>query len=325
MARAGLQGTPSLTRPSRSRRHSFGCSVLQTHSLSVEPQAREATKWPREVSPTRQSESQTQHSQLRSRSRSRWHQSPLPEYQRQSSSWSPNHKVWSSKWATVSPYVKTWSCRLEPRSTGVGCGKAEPPPWLKKTPRSRSDSTSMKRWAVNLPCPQAWFSSCLGERSSSDIPLLPLLQHCLLIHHSLTMKKAPSGVPSTPEEPDPKSSHLLPNPHRGQRDQIQLATPTGGSMWKCWRSPTYPGGKPWCPVARGQCSLIPHESLNELKALHLAHRQVVVFQLPWTQQEAAGWGPLHLQSMGFTSKDYMPSPISSDFQIMRQQEDHGLS
>ena len=61
-------------------------------------------------------------------------------------------------------------------------------------------------------------------------------------------------------------------------------------------------------------------SLHKPKALQLAHWKAAVFWLPWVQQETAGlWSPplaiprLHL-------RDYMPSPASSNFWIMRQQK-----
>ena len=69
MSRAGLQGTPGLAGPSKSRRCSHGHSTLQTHSLSAEQQGREAAKWPREDSPVGWSGSQRWHSQLRSKSK----------------------------------------------------------------------------------------------------------------------------------------------------------------------------------------------------------------------------------------------------------------
>ena len=52
MARAGLQGTPGLAWPSRSRRYSHGHSTLWTHYPSAEPQGREAAKQPKEDSLT---------------------------------------------------------------------------------------------------------------------------------------------------------------------------------------------------------------------------------------------------------------------------------
>ena len=90
MPRAGLQGTPGLAGPSRSRRCSHDCSTLQTHSPSVEPRGREGDKWPREDSPTGWSWSWMWCSQSRSRSRSRWCQSPSPWHWGQSQSPSPS-------------------------------------------------------------------------------------------------------------------------------------------------------------------------------------------------------------------------------------------
>ena len=46
-----------------------------------------------------------------------------------------------------------WNYWPGPGNPGVGHSKVKPLPWLKKNPRSRSDLTSMKSWAVNLHCP----------------------------------------------------------------------------------------------------------------------------------------------------------------------------
>ena len=62
------------------------------------------------------------------------------------------------------------------------------------------------------------------------------------------------------------------------------------------------------------------ESLNEPKALHLAHWQASVFWLPWAQQESAGWWAPPLAIPWLLLKEYMPSPTPSNCQIMRQQK-----
>ena len=213
---------------------------------------------------------------------------------------------------------ETWSCRLGPRRPGVGWSKVEPPPRLKKTPRSRSDSTSMKSWAVNLPFPQVWLSSCLGEKPSSDILLLSLLQQGLLIHHGLTMKRAPNRVPPPLMEPDPKSSHLLSNPHWDQRDQIQWATPTGRSMQKCWRSPHTLVENPDAQWQEDNVLSLPMWEPQQTQSPSLG--LLAGSSIPATP------GPRGNNRMvvppitisGLHLKDYMPYLISSDFHIMRQ-------
>ena len=50
-----------------------------------------------------------------------------------------------------------------------------------------------------------------------------------------------------------------------------------------WWETLMPSGK------RTMFSCVLCENLNEPKALHLAHWQAAVFQLPQAQQEAAGW------------------------------------
>ena len=100
MASTGLQGTPSLTRSSRSRIHSHGQSASWSHSPSAEPWSRETAKWPGEDSPTGQSELWQWCSQLRGRSRSRQCQGNSPECWRQSlsSSLGPPRSSPSGKW-----------------------------------------------------------------------------------------------------------------------------------------------------------------------------------------------------------------------------------
>ena len=90
MSRAGLQGAPGLAGFSRSRRHSCGHCVLQTHYPSAEPWGIEAAKRPREDSLMWWSGSWRWHPQLRKRSRSRQHQSPSPQCWGQSQSPCPS-------------------------------------------------------------------------------------------------------------------------------------------------------------------------------------------------------------------------------------------
>ena len=66
-------------------------------------------------------------------------------------------------------------------------------------------------------------------------------------------------------------------------------------------------------------------SLNKLEALGLAHWQAVAFWLPQAQQEAAGWWAPPLAIPRLQLGDYMPSPASSDFWIMRQQKTMALA
>ena len=164
----------------------------------------------------------------------------------------------------LSSCVSTWetsSYRAGPRNPGVGHGKVGSPPQSKKAPRRMSDLTSMKNWVVNPHCPQAWLSSCLGKRLSSNIPLPPLLRWNLSIHCGLTMKMAPNGVPPPPQGPDPKSGHPLTNPSQGQRDQIWWATPAGGFHTEMLKTPQVLVEN-WCPVTRWQCLLASYTKLS---------------------------------------------------------------
>ena len=150
---------------------------------------------------------------------------------------------------------KTWHYRPGPGNPGVGCGKVESPPWLKKTPNRRSVSTSIKNQAVNLHCPQTWLSSCLGERTSSDTLLLPLLQQGLFIHHGLTMKKAPNAVPPPTGGARPKIWWSTTQPWSRPDEPDPVSHPCRWIHVEMLRTPTSPSGEPWCPVAGGQCSL----------------------------------------------------------------------
>ena len=201
MSRASLQGaqgiqrTLSSTRTSRSRRHSWGCSALQTQSSSGGLQVRKAAKWPREDSPLDSLD----------------HRSDVPNWWagvgqdstkalHQNIKGNPCHLPLAPKGLVipVSGCVsswETWSYRTGPGGPGVGHCKVGPLLLSVKALRSRSDLTLMKSYEMNPPCPLVWLSSCLRERPSSNIPLPPLLRWDLLMHHGLTVKWAPNGVP----------------------------------------------------------------------------------------------------------------------------------
>ena len=170
-ARAGLWGA-GVTWSSRSRRCCWGHSVSWTHSPSAEPQTGEATKWPRD-SPPEWSGSWRWCSWLRCRSSSRWHQSPSPECWRQSSPLSPSLR--RSGPLSEQLCLHMWNLKLQDRTrrfrSRAWQGRAPTP--SKKAPRSRSNSTLMKSWEANPPCPLAWHFSCPWERPSSDITPTP--------------------------------------------------------------------------------------------------------------------------------------------------------
>ena len=67
------------------------------------------------------------------------------------------------------------------------------------------------------------------------------------------------------------------------------------------------------------------ESLNELKALHLACWQAAMFWLPQAQQEAAGWWAPPLTIPRASPQRLHAFPTSSDFWIMRQQKTMALA
>ena len=277
---AGLQGTPSSRRSSRSRRCSQGHSALQTHSPSAEPWVREATKWLREDFATGWSRSMKCCSWLRGRSRPRWCQSPSPEC------WSQSLKIWSSKWVTVSPYVRQ-SCRLGPRSPGVGCSEVKPPFWLWKPKKQvRFNLNEELSSEPALPTGMTLFSSGGEAFEWYTIPTptagpvdTPWLDH----EEDPQWNSTPTGgirlkvqsstlwYPSRPEGPDPVSY-----PCRWIQEEM-LKIPNI-HWWKTM-------------MLSGKGTMFSHilnESLGEPKALPLAHWKAVAFQLPWVQQEVAG-------------------------------------
>ena len=125
-----------LTRTSRSRRYSWGCSTSWTQSSSGGPQVREAAKWPREDSLPKWSGFQRQCSQLRGRSRSRWCQSPSPKHWRQSSSSSPSPQGLVIPASGCVSSWETWSYRTGPRGPEVGYSKVRSHP-VKESPKKQ--------------------------------------------------------------------------------------------------------------------------------------------------------------------------------------------
>ena len=88
VARAGLQGTSSLRRPSRSRRHSWSYSALWTLCGTMSKGGHQTAEG--RLSDRKIWTMENDIPQSRDRSRSGGHQSPLPEEQRQSSLSSPS-------------------------------------------------------------------------------------------------------------------------------------------------------------------------------------------------------------------------------------------
>ena len=310
MARAGLQSAPSLMGPSRGRRHSQGHSASWTHSPSTKPLAREAAKWLIEYSPTGWYGSWKQQSQLRGRSRSGGAKVP-----QQNTKGKPYHHplVPQDLVFQESNYVsicEPWNYRPGPRCPGVGHTKAEHLVQLKRNPQSRSDLMSMKSWAVNLHCPQAWLSSWLGGETAEWYTTLtpttigPI--DTLWPNHEKAPQQSsnPTGrarpkIPawpsiaqsqSRPEEPDPVS-----HPHRWVH--VEMLKISHIPWWKT----LMPSGK----MAMFSCIL--HESHNEPEAPCLAHWEAMIFHLPLAQQEAAWWWAPPLTIPGLHLRDYMPS------------------
>ena len=75
--------------------------------------------------------------------------------------------------------------------------------------------------------------------------------------------------------------------------------------------------------ASGKKTMFSHilsEGLNEFETLHWACWQAAVFWLPLAQQEAAGWWAPPPAIPRLQLRNFMPSPTSSDFLVLRQQK-----
>ena len=165
-----------------------------------------------------------------------------------------------------------------------------------------------------LPTGMTLFLS--GGEPLNDILLSPLLQQGLFVHCGLTTKKTPNEVPPPLDEPGLKSQpgHPLPDPHWGQMDQIQWVTPRGGSMPRCWGFSMSPGGRPQLPMAGWWCSPTSYmrasTNLNPFGWL-IGRQWHSIYPRPSRKQQDSG--PLHSQSLGFTSETtclYLHPPIS---------------
>ena len=308
-------------RPSTSRRCSWGHSALQTHSPSVEPWAKKATKFPREDSPTGQFESWKWHYQLRSRSRLRWHQNPLPECWRQSSTSFPSSPRSGppSKWLCLHMQDLKLQTRTQEFRSRVWQGRAP----------ALADENPKKEPRFNI-------NKVLGGE--------PTFPTCVTLYLSggETIEWYTDLTPTTTWPIDT----LWPDHEEGPQ---WSSTPTGGARPKVWsyatQFPLRPEGPdpvshpcrwnhaemlkiphiPWWKTLmpsgkRTMFSYVLCKSLNKLEALHLAHWQAVAFWLPQAQQEAARWWTPPLAIPGLHLKDYMPSPTSYNFWIMRQQK-----
>ena len=96
----------------------------------------------------------------------------------------------------------------------------------------------------------------------------------------------------------------------------------------CWwvqvamlRIPYIPWWKTLLPCSRRTVfSHILCESLNEPESLCLTHWHAAAFWLPQAQQETAGWWATPFTIPRLCLSNYMPSAISPNFQLLRQQK-----
>ena len=177
--------------------------------------------------------------------------------------------------------AKTWESRSRAQQSSA-------PPLAEENPKRQVRFNLDEELGGEPILPTSMTLFCLGKK---------LLSNILTLHCGLTMKKAPnkgtrpkvwsSAIWSLlrPERPDPVS-----HPHRWiQADMLKIPYIP---WWKTLMS----SGE------RTMFSGILHESLSKPEALCLACWQAVAFWLPWSNRKQQDSGPLHLQSLVFTSK-----------------------
>ena len=109
----------------------------------------------------------------------------------------------------------------------------------------------------------------------------------------------------------PKSSYPLTNLHWGQRDWIQWATLTDGFRQKCWRPPTDTGGKPWCQLDRGQCSLMFYMKTSvNLNPFNMLNGRQQPLGYHWHNKKPLAGGMPHLPYKGFVHRTFFLMPVN---------------
>ena len=205
-------------------------------------------------------------------------------------------------------HMQDLKLQARPGSPGVWHGKVELLCHWRKPLKSRSQLISRKSWVVNLHCPQAQLSSCQGRDHQTIYHSYPLLQHGLLVHCGLTVKKAANRVPPPLEEPGLKSQpgHLPPNPKWDQRDQIQWNTPEVDPCRNVKDSP--------CPLVED-----PHAQWQDDDVFSCPMQKPFAWLIvrqwhsgyPRANRKQQDGGPLCSPVPGLHLGDYMPSPASS--------------
>ena len=144
-------------------------------------------------------------------------------------------------------------------------------------------------------------------------------------------KMGPVDAPWPDHEEGPQQSST---PARGARPKVQSSTsqpqlrPEGLDLvshpcrWinaKMLKIPNLYWWKTLMPCGRIMFACILCENLSESEALHIAQWQVAAFWLPLAQNKTVGWWGPPPAIPGLQFDQYMPSPASSKFRVMREQ------
>ena len=289
MARAGLQSATSLTRSSRSRRHSQGCSTLQTHPLQNHRQGKLLNN--QEKTPPQDGLD---------------HGSNVPIWRERADQGSAKGPHWNAKGnpchhplvpkglvIQVSDCVsicETWNYRPGPKKQVTFNIDEE----LGGEPTFPTDVTLFLSRGETIE----WYTTLTPTTTGPIDTLQPNHEEGPPMEFHPTRRarpKVPAWPSATwfwlrPEGPDPVS-----HPQRWiQAEMLKMP------HIPCWKT-LMPWGK------RIMFSHILCESLNKPKPLCLAHWQVVAFWLLQAQQEAAGWWAHPLAIPGLHLGDYRPS------------------
>ena len=270
----------------------------------------ESAKWPREEPSTGQSGSRRQCSHSRGRYRSRQCQSPSPQCpsQCQSPSPRPPQSHPANEQLTHSLDDLNLQLRSHKSQSRVWHDDA-PTPTEEKQQRKKQVSFDMDEELGDDPTLPPGLTLFLAEGTVKEWDDTPSSSTPMPLDSPwLVPSKGPQSHPTYTGEPGWRS---LPNPpllnwdaNQGQkRDWIWWTIPANGSWWR------------WPPslVERDQSQLrvflgehIMRECHTNAEAQHYAQWQVVAFSLPFTQQEAFGWGDAPPWLSGLCPQDFMP-------------------
>ena len=158
-----------------------------------------------------------------------------------------------------------------------------------------------------------------GKRSSSDILPLPLIQQGLLIHHSLSMKKAPNGV-SAPHQRRQAQSPFTHYPIPIEAIGTRSSEPSP-QVDPCRNVEDLPHTLVENPDAQWQEDNVLSHPMKPFSWL-VSWQQCSSYPRPIMKQQDGG--PLHSQSPGFTLETTC-LPLFLQLPDNEAAEDHGPS